>query len=318
MPADSSAAPEAFEWMLKLRSGGLTAEQQSTFERWLAVSANAEAWARLNRKLDDTFGPVRQFQASHPSMGLAARKAVLQPGRRRNWIKGALVVSGIGFGAGVLLDRSIPLATLGADYRTATGERRTVVLPDGSVLALNARSAVNVRFERGQRTIRLLRGEILVSATTRPEAPFVVETGLGTVRALGTRFLVRLRDRMGLVAVLEHSVRVGTASGHRVLAEGESAWFGPTGIAVARVDALAQARWSQGYIEVRDEPLGRVIDGLRPYTTAVLRVSQEAAELRALGVYPLDDPDAVLVALAETLPLRVRRYGPWLVTINVR
>jgi len=149
MPADSSAAPEAFEWMLKLRSGGLTAEQQSTFERWLAVSANAEAWARLNRKLDDTFGPVRQFQASHPSMGLAARKAVLQPGRRRNWIKGALVVSGIGFGAGVLLDRSIPLATLGADYRTATGERRTVVLPDGSVLALNARSAVNVRFERG-------------------------------------------------------------------------------------------------------------------------------------------------------------------------
>jgi transmembrane sensor len=46
---------------------------------------------------------------------------------------------------------------------TATGERRTLLLPDGSRLVLNTASAVNIAFDANARHIRLVAGEILVT-----------------------------------------------------------------------------------------------------------------------------------------------------------
>jgi transmembrane sensor len=45
-------------------------------------------------------------------------------------------------------------------------------------------------------------------------------------------------------------------------------------------------------------------------------VAPEVRGLRVQGVFPLDEPDRVFDALAETLPIRVDRYGPWLTMIG--
>ena len=39
-------------------------------------------------------------------------------------------------------------------------------------------------------------------------------------------------------------------------------------------------------------------------------------DLRVQGVFPLDDSERTLAALAETLPIRVERYGSWLTLID--
>ena len=70
-------------------------------------------------------------------------------------------------------------------------------------------------------------------------------------------------------------------------------------------------------IELHDEPLSSLIDALRPYQTGVLRISPEAARLRVFGVFALDNTAHTLSALAQTLPLKVTRYGPWLTVIDV-
>ena len=57
-------------------------------------------------------------------------------------------------------------------------------------------------------------------------------------------------------------------------------------------------------------------DRLRAYQPGVIRLSPQAAALRVFGVFPLDAPDAALRALGETLPIRVRRYGPWLTLVD--
>ncbi len=67
-----------------------------------------------------------------------------------------------------------------------------------------------------------------------------------------------------------------------------------------------------------DEPLEAVIDALRPYRSGLIRVAPSVRELRVQGVYPLDDPYRALTALAETLPIRVQHYGPWLTLIGPR
>ena len=40
--------------------------------------------------------------------------------------------------------------------------------------------------------------------------------------------------------------------------------------------------------------------------------------LRVYGVYPLDNAEQTLQSLAQTFPLRIRRYGPWLTLIDVQ
>lgn len=76
--------------------------------------------------------------------------------------------------------------------------------------------------------------------------------------------------------------------------------------------------WLDGCIDVRNEPLGELIELLRPYRSGLLRISPEAARVRVYGVFPLDDSDQVLRSLGETLPIQVTRYGFWLTRIELR
>lgn len=79
----------------------------------------------------------------------------------------------------------------------------------------------------------------------------------------------------------------------------------------------SQADWLQGRVELHDEPLSALVEALRPYQTGVLRISPEAARVRVFGVFALDNTAQTLSALAQTLPIKVTRYGPWLTLIDV-
>ena len=210
-----------------------------------------------------------------------------------------------------------PVTGLTADVHTATGERRTLQLADGSRLVLNARSAVDIRFDGSRRLLRLREGEVLVTVAADAARPFIIATAQGEVWALGTRFLVRQEEARSLVCVQEHSVRIDCLDGRQgELGEGHAAWFGAAGIQPASASLLTRAAWVDGRVEVDDEPLGHLVEALRPYHRGLLRISPEAAQVRVFGVFPLDDSGAALQSLAETMPVRVRRFGPWLTLID--
>jgi hypothetical protein len=86
---------------------------------------------------------------------------------------------------------------------TASGQRRSFTLDDGSRLGLNSHSAVDLLFDADQRLLVLRRGELLIQVAPDPHRPLRVRTAQGQVQALGTRFLVsqeRLNPRGGAAA----------------------------------------------------------------------------------------------------------------------
>lgn len=86
----------------------------------------------------------------------------------------------------------VPYRSMLAQQRTSIRERRPLRLDDGSQLALNADTALDIRFDSKQRLIQLYRGEMLVKTAQDPtQRPFIVQTGEGRARALDTRFSVR-------------------------------------------------------------------------------------------------------------------------------
>ncbi|MNI56757.1 fec operon regulator FecR [compost metagenome] len=209
-----------------------------------------------------------------------------------------------------------------ADQRTGVGERRELVLSDGSHVQLNSDSALDVKFDGHQRVIELLAGELWVEVAKDAQRPFVVRTDQGTATALGTRYLVK-RDVDGstVVSVLESVVAAKPRAGEAVNVKAGEQTVLRDGD-VARPRAIGNASpdaWTRGLLKVDDRPLSEVLHELASYRHGLVRFDEQALQgLRVSGVFRLDDTDAALATLADNLPIEVERFTDWLVVVKRR
>ncbi|KIU53897.1 iron dicitrate transport regulator FecR [Pseudomonas putida] len=322
VPKVDSATQAAVDWLLRLESVPPGDARHQAFEAWLSASpSNRHAWQRVNALLSQPLASLEEAEARSPGQRQAASRSLLAAPvhGRRKVLGGGLAMLLLGLGAGGIANRLTPLEGLFADLHSATGERKRVTLADGSELLLNARSAVDIRFDAAQRRVLIREGEVLVRVAADAARPFVIATAHGEARALGTQFLVRQSRDHSLVAVQQHSVRLTTRGGaSSVVEEGQAARFDAQGIHPEAVSLRSRADWQSGQLVVHDEPLGEVVEVLRRYRPGLLRISPQAAQVRVFGVFSLDDSDATLHALAETLPIRLEQYGGWLTRIETR
>lgn len=319
-PQLDPTSEQAIDWMVSLQAGTPSAALLERFNRWLLLDpANAQAWARLQERVGGSFTTVRALDQRHPGQAGEARQVLLQPGvSRRDALRG---FAGLGLlGSGLWLGAHTSLGdALLADLHTGRGQRQRFTLADGSQLSLNADSAVDVRFDEQQRRVVLRRGELLIQVAPDPRRPLQVETREGGVRALGTRFMVAQQLSGSRVVVLQHSVQATLNDGTtQVLREGNSALLQPGRILALQGNQAYRADWLSGRLNVLDDPLSQVVDALRPYARGFVRVAPEVRDLRVQGVFPLDEPQRAFAALAETLPIRVDSYSPWLTLIRAR
>lgn len=107
-PRLSPEEAAAIEWLALQRPGRMSAAERQRFERWLAESERHRgAWERLQRRLDSAF-------AEQPA-GLA-RNTLLSAGTsRRQVLRGALALAGLGLGGLGLTRPGMPLDGLLAD-----------------------------------------------------------------------------------------------------------------------------------------------------------------------------------------------------------
>ena len=309
---------QTIDWMVKLRAATPDAALQERFNLWLAKDpAHAQAWEQLNRRLGGSFKTLRALDQRIPGQADEARQLLLQPTASRRDALRALTGLGL-LGGGLWLGASTPLGdSLLADLSTGHGQRQDFNLADGSRLSLNANSAVDLHFTDRQRLLILRRGELVINVAPDPERPLCVRTAEGEVRSPAARFLVARQEQASRVVVLQQSVQARLFSGvTRDLQEGQAAILYPRSIVPMVGDQRHRADWLQAKLNVLDDPLEDVVAALRPYTRGFVRVAPEIRGLRVQGVYPLDNSGRAFAALAETLPIRVDHYSPWLTVIG--
>lgn len=327
---------EALQWQVAFWSGEMTLDEQQAFARWLAACPeHAHAWQAVegvNRLLKGGQGWPQSADAT--LIGQVLQGVQGQRRDRRRVLRSVLLLAGAG-GLAAAGQQWVPWQILTADYRTARGERKTVLLADGGELLLNSASAVDVVFDAAMRKIVLREGEIfIITAPDRPISggaqamavgtrPFVVETPYGLIEALGTRFEVRLMAGSAQVAVYEGAVaiRPQSASASRREVRLEQGWrtsFSTDGVRMeTRVEHPAPP-WSKGQLVAEGMPLRDFLAELGRYRSGVLRCDPAVASLIVSGVYPLDDIDRVLAMLTQALPVDVRYRSPWWVTVSPR
>ncbi|MDR1935864.1 MAG: FecR domain-containing protein [Candidatus Accumulibacter sp.] len=320
-PPPDSAIPadllkKAADWAMSFHYGAPTETERRAFEHWHQQSpAHAAAWARAQA----VFHTFSQVPAD---IGKATLKNLERRHDRRRALR-LLAALWVAAPAGWLAWRRAPWREWSADAATATGERQTLELPDGSRLVLNTASAVDIAFTAEERRIRLITGEILLSTHADPSLiprPFFVDTPHGVVHALGTRFSVRhLAREDGHVAVFQDSVEIRPLGGPaRILHAGEQAGFDAAGVRQADPVDDSAALWEHGMLLARDMRLADVIAVMARHRPGVLRCDPAVAELRLSGAISLADTDAGLAVLEKVLPLRIERRTRYWVTVGPR
>ena len=309
---------QAIDWMVALNARTPDDALLQRLTHWLQQDpVHQQAWERLQRRLGRPVATLRALEQRAPGHAAEARQVLLQPTHSRREVLVALASVGLFGGALWGGWRSETTQNWLADLHTGSGERRSFTLADGSRLSLNSASAVDLHFDAGQRLLVLRRGELLIQVATDPHRPLRVRTAQGQVQALGTRFLVSQEDTATRVVVLEHSVRTSLPDGRWLdLQQGQAALLRSNAIEPLADDQQPRAAWLNGRLEVLDEPLLGVIDALRPYLRGYVRVAPAIGNLRVQGVFPLDQPQQALQALAESLPISIEHYGPWLTLIG--
>ena len=292
----------AASWYVELRCDADEATR-AAHQRWLLSDPrHVQAWERLARL---------QGKLAQVAPGIARPTLSSARAKRREVLKVLSVLLMAGAAGGMVL-RDGGVARLMADLRTGVGERRSLRLDDGSQLQLNTGTAVDVRYSGQWRSLELLRGEILVqTAADALSRPFVVHTGQGSIRALGTRFTVRCDSDTTRVCVLEHAVEVRPAQAAitvRVDAGQQLAFHADQPGAVMPAATMADA-WSRQMLIVDNWRLADVVSELQRYRPGYLGCDDAVGELRLSGAFHLGDIDIVLENLTTTLPVRIRRFS---------
>ena len=303
-PLDYATLEAAARWYVDLRGEVPDEALREAHRRWLERDPrHLQAWERLARLQDK----LEQVTPGIARPTLASARA-----KRRDVLKVLSILLMAG-GAGTLAWNTTPLPTLMADQRTGTGERRRLRLDDGTQLQLNTATAVDIRYSDNLREIRLLEGEIFIETARDERArPFLVHTAEGSIRALGTRFVVRREADLTQVSVQEHAVEVRSANvpGAAVRVDaGQQVSLRQDAIEpVQRATPQADA-WTRDMLVVNDWRLGEFIRELQRYRPGHLGCDPAVAALRISGAFHLASSDTILENLTSTLPVRIRRFS---------
>ena len=316
---DHATLQAAANWYAQLLAAPQDRQLQLRWQQWLgAAGANQVAWAHVER-ISQRFTPLKlQADASLQALGSVRRSDLDR--RRAVGLLGLLCGGGLLALAGWRVPAARQqLQALSADQRSATGEVRSLRLPDGGQLWLNSATALNIDYRADLRRLELLAGEVLVE-TAHDSRPFVIDTRQGRLQALGTRFSVWQRDHGARLSVFDGAVRLQPAEGaaHLVVAAGWQTDFDRQGAQAPRqVDESRQA-WRDGRLLANDISLGEFIEQLRAYLPGHLGVDPHVQALRVMGSFPADDPERTLAMLESALPIKVRKTLPWWYSIEAR
>ncbi|WP_321837320.1 FecR domain-containing protein [Pseudomonas kulmbachensis] len=298
---DFNMLEAAATWYVQLNDGTVSEARTQAWQAWLtSCPQHAAAWAR-----------VEKFQSQWAMIPPKAARSSLDAAKaqRRDVLKILGMLLAVGSGTWLAAEQ-VPYRSMLAEQRTGIRERRSLRLDDGSQLELNADTALDIHFDSRQRLIRLHRGEILVQTAQDPDQrPFIVHTGDGSVRALGTRFSVRQLSGQTRVGVLQSAVEIrpyGHLDQPFRLEAGQQVTFNSDSVDEAQPLPAASTAWVQGMLSVDDWRLSDFIEELGRYRPGVLRCATAVQELRISGAFRIDDTETVLENLSKTLPVKVR------------
>jgi len=334
---------EAAAWVARFDAGDVSAADQAAFQAWLnssalhrqAIAEYGNFWSEFDQlgHLTDSIGAERKVGTqAKPSLAGA-----------RYWLAAASVVAMVT--ATAVMWREVPARPAvqqasvqptaaprlsgRQSYSTAIGGQKKFTLADGSVVALNTDSQIDVVFRDDCRDIHLVRGEAYFDVVHDEKRPFIVHANQYVVRDIGTAFAVQLTEK-GLVNVrvtkgrVEIAARANEGAASRlakslgILSAGQDVLFGQR---IERAEVVSDAElgrklaWRQGQLIYSGQPLAEVLADISRYSDIQIELADPAlGNLPVGGAFSVNQTDAIFAALETNFGV----HAEWIDARHVR
>lgn len=317
---------EAVAWVQRLISGEATRTDLADFERWRGQSpVHAAAFDDANR-LWKAFGPagenLRRRGAAPPRLAAHQTRPLVS---RRTALGGLGGLVAASAAAVAVIDPPLALwpslAEMRADYRTATGEQRNLVLGSEVAVQMNTQTSIALRPAGGAlEQVELIAGEASFTAA-RSQAKLAVLAVLaadGRSVAAVARFDVRRTGSEVCVSCLDGEVRVEQGAQSATVGSGQQIRYGSTGLGqIMPVDPDLVSAWRRGILIFRSTPLVDVVEEVNRYRPGRILVLNAALGRNAVsGRFPIDRLDDIVSSVAQAFGAKVRSLPGGIVILS--
>lgn len=316
----------AREWFIRLLDEDVGREELLAWEQWLDADERRRA---AYERVDAAWRRMQAVEVKAPTAQELAEDRYLAHMTVALWRQGSRPRLKLVWSMAAGLVAILAVATTGwiwhaahapapQQFATERARHMDARLQDGSRIQLGALTTLNVAYSAARRDANLVRGEALFHVAHDRHRPFVVQTPLAAITAVGTAFdididtgAVILTVTEGVVsvspdpavgAVLEDSgsaIRVHAGQRLRMERNGSRLIF-------ALGDSGSGATWTQGRLEYRNVDLQSVIDDVNRYSTQpIVAADVDLANLRYTGAVQLQDADTWVLGLPAAFPLSV-------------
>ena len=339
---------EAAAWVARFDAGDVSARDQAAFQAWLNRSAlHREAIAEYGSFWSefDKLGQLTASIGAEREPDTQARRSLLFS-ETKVWLAACAASVLVMVAVGGILRQEIPdrpsvqqpqaaRPSLAArapglqSYATAIGAQKKFTLADGSVVALNTNSRIDVEIRGHSRDIHLVRGEAFFEVVHDEKRPFKVYANGYVVRDIGTAFAVHLREK-GLVnvRVTQGSVEISAPAANGAVSDsakslgivgaGQDVLFGQK---IERSEVVSDAElgrklaWRQGQLIYSGQPLAEVLADISRYSNIEIELADpELRNLPVGGAFSVNQTDAIFAALENNFGV----HAEWLDAHHVR
>jgi transmembrane sensor len=299
---------QAASWFARNHADTDRADRKA-FAAWQTEPAHARAYAEFEQLWAD----LAQLQQLNKPVALPPRKpSVWRP---------ALAVAAAVICAVLATHIGAPRELYHSQVAAHAKGMRTLNLPDGSTLYVNANTQLRVDFTAHQRIVHLDKGQLYIEVAPDKERPLFVQAGEANVRVVGTGFDVRRSQQQLVVSVAHGQVAFAPDAKTPVAllgAQQRATYSYAKGtLQQQTLNAEEVADWRSGHLSFRNRELASLIDELSLYRPqAPLQVSHAVAQLKVSGNLDVNDPDALLNALPALLPVKTVALADGVVRIE--
>lgn len=210
------------------------------------------------------------------------------------------------------------------EFSTPVGGFASVPMRDGSNVALNTGSHIQVAVTETERRVNLQQGEAFFEVAKDPHRPFVVTVDNLRIVAVGTAFSVRRDGPDVRVTVTEGRVRIEDVTGPAsakvsadsdvlILTAGNIARASEAGILVQEKplpEIEDELSWRTGYLVFRNMALANAVAEFNRYNEREIYIEDPAvAGMRVSGKFRSTQFEAFARLLEAGFPIQVQHVG---------
>jgi transmembrane sensor len=335
----ASIAEQAAHWWIVLNSEDASATEQREFSEWMtqgpdriaaylrtALLMKAARSASIKWPNTPADVLVREAKAAQ-TRGLARLRELPAPAEsntrrsknKTNWSRLAMATA---TSLLVALGAAWFVLTSPQEFHTRFGEQRSILLEDGTRIALNTESTIKVELRKDHRLVALESGEALFQVAHDTNRPFDVSVGSVVVRAVGTEFNIKRAPDRTTIAVVEGRIAVAPAS--QVHGGDEHSDFTSSGaVFLGAADRLVVDRsgagspehginlrgilaWTEHKLVFDHTSLSEAAGEFNRYNRPRIQITGSSLQDRRIsGVFKSDDPASFLTFLSRIPGVRI-------------